>query len=222
MARKTRSDAGTVRATERDTALLKWIAEQYATRFDQLHRLVESDRGAPVTESNIKWLLGRWHKAGWIERQKLLARKPQWVWLSRYGLNDFGLEFPYLKPSVGRLAHMYQVNEVRQFIEQKRPETVWVSERQANLVRKQSDKKHRVDGEVYLEGVRIAVEVELSQKSRGRMYSIMTELKKDYDTIWYFVHPDCEKAVAEAIKRIPYHQDTFIMYRLTSFDAVTL
>lgn len=211
-----RRDHGTVRATERDLYLLRWVAEQYAVRVDLLRQLVGAYRGAPVSESAIKWLVARWERAGWVKRQKLLAGQPQWVWLSRRGVRELAVPFPYLKPGVGRLEHIHHAGRVRAFVERKRPEARWVSERHANIARRKR-RAHRVDGEVRLGDARIAIEVELSQKSRRRLRAILTELQRDYDTAWYFVSPSAEGPVRRAMGRIAGGRDSFAVYRLEDF-----
>ena len=93
-----------VRATERDVFLLTWIGEQFALPLDQLLALMnrwkqdeEPDWGpGSLSEETAKWLLKRWDRAGWVEHRKLLAGRPQWVWLSKAGLADMGLGYPCL------------------------------------------------------------------------------------------------------------------------------
>jgi hypothetical protein len=210
-----RSDYGQVRATDRDLYLLKWIGEQYAVRVDQLKELAEVYKGSGLSVPTIKWLTGRWRDAGWVEKQVLLAGQPQWVWLSREGYKDAGLEYPYARPSVSRLKHIYHTNAVRLWIEKRsRGEAEWTSDRSINPERKLEGKRHFVDGEVFYEDKRIALEVELTQKSRPRLDSILRELKKDYEAVWYFASIECYTAVKNAIESVPGHQEIFVLYHL--------
>lgn len=208
-----RSDWGQVRATERDLYILRWVGEQFAIRLDHLKSLVEWYGGEAISESNVKRLVTRWQQAGWVEKQKLLAGKPQWLWLSKAGLETFGLDLPYWTPSIARLNHLYHVNAVRLWVDARSErQAVWKSERVVNQQRKDKGKKHLVDGEVLYQGVNIAVEVELTQKSRQRLDSILQELQADYDNVWYFCTSDCYTAVEEAVGRKTHYKDVFALY----------
>ena len=210
-----RSDYGQIRATERDLYLLKWIGEQYAVRVDQLKELAEAYKGSGLSAPTIKWLVSRWKEAGWIEKQVLLAGHPQWVWLTREGYRDADLEYPYARPSVSRLRHIYHTNAVRLWIEKRSGGAAeWTSDRSINPERKLEGKRHFIDGEVFYQNRRIALEVELTQKSKVRLDSILRELKKDYEAVWYFASPECYTAVKNAIESVPAHQETFVLYRL--------
>ena len=211
-----RSDYGQVRATERDLYMLRWVGEQYAVRIDQLGQLAAMYKGEKLSSPTIKWLTSRWREAGWVEKQKLLAASPQWVWLTRDGYRDAGLDYPYAKPSVSRLNHNYHTNAVRLWIEKRsRGAAEWICDRSINPERKAEGKRHFVDGEVVFQA-KIAIEVELTQKSRPRLDSILRELKKDYEAVWYFAAPECYTAVKSAIESVPGHQETFVLYQLSS------
>ena len=208
---KRRSDYGTVRATARDLDLLRWIGDQFAVNTDQLKTLMNrwkranepNWQDASLSDETVKWLIDRWRKAGWVESRKLLAREPAWVWLSKEGLTEMGLEYPVYTPVAGRLNHIYLVNMVRLYIEKKRGDEVqWISERQINVERKKEGKRHMVDGEAVYQGTVIGVEVEQTQKSKRRLASIVRELEQDYEAVWYFVAAPAMEAVREAISRI--------------------
>lgn len=210
-----RSDYGQVRATERDLYLLEWIGEQYAVRVDQLKELAEVYKGSALSAPTIKWLTNRWREAGWVEKQVLLSGHPQWVWLTREGYKDAGLEYPYARPSVSRLRHIYHTNAVRLWIERRsQGGAEWTSDRAINPERKLEGKRHFVDGEVIYDDRRIALEVELTQKSKFRLDSILRELKTDYEAVWYFASIECYTAVKNAIENVPGHQETFVLYHL--------
>jgi hypothetical protein len=49
----------------------------------------------------------------------------------------------------------------------------------------------------------VAVEVELSLKSRARRHAIVSELSRSYDEVWYFVSAACAPAVGELAHGIP-------------------
>ena len=221
-AQKRRSDFGTFQMTARDLAILTWIGEQYAIRVDHLQvlagREADHDLKEPgiLSEPGVRRLYNRWAKAGWIEKRKLLAHDPIWVWLSKRGIAETGLDFPAHTPSVGRLAHMHAVNGVRLYVENKLgTEAKWISDRQVNIERKAEKKRHLVDGELFYEETHIALEVELTLKKRARLDSILRELKRDYAAVWYFATEECYNPLENAIQAVPGHEETFVLYRLS-------
>lgn len=227
---KRRSDYGSVRATPRDLHLLPWIGDQFAVNTDLLKILINRWKRAhepewqeeSVSDETVKWLIKRWRKAEWVESRKLLAREPAWVWLSKDGLADMGLEYPDYEPMVGRLNHIYLVSMVRLYTEKRLGDEVqWISERQINTERKEKGKRHKVDGEVVYQNTVIAVEVEQTQKSKRRLASIVRELQQDYEAVWYFVADKPMEAVREAISRVEGTDDqeawrTFVIYPLAN------
>ncbi len=121
---------------------------------------------------------------------------------------------------MGRLSHIYNVNRVRLYIEQRLTEAQWVSERQINVERKAEGKHHLVDGEILYQDTVIGVEVEQTQKSRRRLESILKELQADYEAVWYFVADTAGPAVREAIAKREGTANadawqTFVIYSLT-------
>jgi hypothetical protein len=64
---------------------------------------------------------------------------------------------------------------------------VWVCERE--LARERGVSGHLPDGVVVLDGRRVAVEVELTLKSRQRIEAILDDLAGSYNTFLYFCAP---------------------------------
>ena len=215
---KRRSDYGNIKITDRDMQMMMWIAEQYAIRQDHLQvlasRLSEyKAEGELISEAAVKQIIyTRWAKAGWIEKQKVFASKPIWLWPSRKGLADFGLEYQYNKPSAGTLKHIWYANHVRLSVEAPRekedrtkPLYVWTGERQ--IARDREREAHRVDAEFrYPSGRLDAIEVELTQKSQKKLKPIMSWLvqQKRYTKIIYFSPPEIFDAMDRAIKRMGF------------------
>ncbi|MCB8944355.1 MAG: hypothetical protein H6658_11450 [Ardenticatenaceae bacterium] len=219
---KRRSDYGSVQATERDLYVLHWIGQMYAARLDHvqvLGALKAEDKTIQLSGqlgySAMKNIYRRWLKAGWVEKQKLLVSEPQWLWLSRRGLQAVGLDYAYRSPSLARLRHIHEVNRVRLYIEGVLGDKAeWVSERDINQARKEAGKKHLVDGELLFAGKRIAIEVELNRKSQKRMASILQELRRDYEAVWYFADTACWQTVQTAMSQQSHYQETFVLYNL--------
>jgi len=223
--RKKRSDSGRVILTTRDLALLKWIGEQYAIRFDHLQVLATRYSADLPNEvlgyHGVYGLSSRWVKLGLVERKKIFVGHPMWLWLTKKGLETAGLEHPYKVPAISRFAHVHAVNGVRLHVEAKVGDSArWICEREANALRKEAGQTHLIDGLVEYpdEDEIVGVEVELTQKRQTRLNSILKELRANYKNVWYFASDESYSAVEGAIKRLPDHDEdeTFILYRLSS------
>ena len=194
-----RSDKGTVQATERDQHLIRWIVEQYAISLDQLAQSI----GA--TEHAARRLMQRWKRAGWAEARVLISREKPWIWITRRGQADMGTGYRHWEPVLAKLAHIRAVNAVRMGLEQRRPDGVWTSERallQAQASAQRSAREqgleplkthHLPDGVWQIDGnaEQTAVEVERSYKGTDRTRMIMLYLVQvqRYPKVAYFTTP---------------------------------
>jgi hypothetical protein len=182
-----------------DLALLRWTAEQYAVSLPQLARLMGR------SEHAARWLRDRWRRVGWAERRTLLVGRPVLVWVTRDGVRQAGVALKAWEPSPGALAHIEAVNDVRLLVAQRRPGAEWVSERMLSgepMQEASSVRAHRPDAVVRVDdGRRLAVEVELTLKSRARIERIVGRLLTDYDAVWYFAAPAPARALAELAER---------------------
>src|SRR5215207_4742419 len=123
-ARARRADAGTVRCSARDLALLRVVGEQYAVTLPQLARMMGCS--AHVT----RWLRSRWERAGWARGRALLVGEPVFVWLTRRGHRVAGSEYSLWRPNPGALAHIAAVSDVRLWVAERHPRAEWVCERE--------------------------------------------------------------------------------------------
>lgn len=214
--RAPRSDRGQLRLTERDVSVLLWIGEMYAVRIDQLQRLLgrlsrhETQRDALVASKTAERVVARWQKGGLVERDKFLYGEPAWVWLSRKGLQQFELDYRYRPPSVAGLQHRYWTNQVRLFVERRRPEVVWIGERRLRAQHpdygvETNQGQHCPDAEIVLEEARIALEVELTQKRASDLLDILYALGGGYGTVWYFTNAETRGPVERGIASLPPH-----------------
>ena len=203
-----RRDAGEIRLTDRDLWALRWIGEQYAVRMDQLGRLLGSKPGGAtavdgmLSERRTRRIVDRWRRAGLVETRKILYAEPGWVWLSRAGLRAVGLQVKYLAPRPMWLSHVFWCAEVRRRLEAERGDLEWRSERLLHNGGSTVDPHHLPDAEVVLDGVTVAVEVELTPKHRKRLVDIVAWHSDDYDQIRYYVAPAAERGVWRAIEKL--------------------
>ncbi len=215
--RQRRWDAGKMILTERDLAALSFIGEQYAIRIDHLQRFLGdyAEREEDLSFDATRKLVARWHRAGWVEMQRLRGADPLWIWPTRQGLRQLGRGYSYrnMENNLDDLKHLHAINAIR--LEWDEEGARWVSERdlyQEVIRTRGSELLHRPDGELwYLDGSVVAIEAELSQKKpedlaenlmelvRGERYielragygkaearEMSQGMQSTYTDIWYF------------------------------------
>ena len=180
--RRRRSDFGSVRMSERDAELLLLIGEQYAITVDQLARLIGR------TFRTARWLRDRWQKAGWVASRQLVAGGPSFVWLTRQGSRVARAPYRTWDANPGFAAHIEAVAEIRLLLERQLRLGEWQCERMlAKTYRSRSDTRvHLPDAVLVRDQARIAIEVELTLKSRARLDEIVRDMGERYQQVWYF------------------------------------
>jgi len=228
--KRQRSDQGP-RLTERDMACLKWIAQQYAIRLDQLQRLLlrytpEADRGKVrdgadrLSKERTYRTLARWEALGLIEFANILDGEPRWVWLTAKCLREIGSTLRYNRPSAVRLRHLYYTNQVRLWIESRRPTDRWQSEREIKAGHQAREagehQEHLPDAILYAANGRVsAIEVELEPKTARTLEAIVAELESQYTSILYFVSQAAQRQLVTLLATFePDRHKHFLLYTL--------
>ena len=168
--RPKRRDAGSTRFSERDRRLLGLIGEQYAISLEQLARLIDRHILTAVCLRN------RWLKAGWVEGRGLATEGPSMIWLTSEGVRAADSPYRRWRPQPALAAHIHAVTEVRLLLERQ-----LCTRRVALRARARPDAPPRVrlggrispTGVLDTGGEQIAIEVELSAKSRDRLNEIL-------------------------------------------------
>ncbi|WP_226358723.1 hypothetical protein [Pseudonocardia sp. ICBG601] len=164
--RARRRDAGSVVLTARDTGLLEIAAHQYGLPLD----LLSSVLGVSAQAAHA--VVGRWKRAGWVCTGKVDAGA-MWVWPSRTLVRELlGWDVPGWRPRQTVSGHVRAVAAVR-FHRVGLDVGRWVSERTLQHLTGWRPRgvpvPHMPDGvEVFPDGRRALVEVELSRKTRSR------------------------------------------------------
>ncbi len=165
----------------RDLDVLAWLGEQYGARTDQLELLMGC---GPRT---VQRTVARLRAAGLVRTQRMIVGEPAWATPTGAGLVVCGSTFGVWRPRIGLLAHVGAVNDVRLHVQGRAPGTVWVPERV--LAKERGAGQHLLDGVAVTAGRRVAIEVELTAKSRRRITAILDELVGRYDAVLYFCAP---------------------------------
>jgi hypothetical protein len=190
--------------TPRDLICLTWIAMQYAIRLDQLQRLLfrftpEPDRyklkpgSDRLSLDRTYEMIAKWLSWGYIEKGGILHGDKLWIWVSREGMRSCQLPFSYSgKPAPSRVPHLFYINQIRLYIEAKRPDDLWTSERQirreAGAAAKGEDLPHLPDAILTsaAKGKITALEIERSSKTEDELLDDLRELAVTYKSVWYF------------------------------------
>ncbi len=180
--RRRRCDYGSVKASERDLQLLYLVGEQYAVTVPQIARLI----GRSIHTARA--LRDRWKKAGWVGSGQLAIQAPSFVWLTVRGAAGVESPFRVWQPNHGLARHIEAVTDVRLLFEHELHLGEWECERAVGqrLAQPGGRREHLPDGVLHTSDGRIAIEVELTLKSRGRLGAIVDELSLEYDQVWYF------------------------------------
>jgi len=225
-----RKDQGP-RLTSRDLQCLRWIAQQYAIRLGQLQRLLlrytpEADRDKirqgtdRLSKERTYKTLARWDALGLIEYGNILDGEPRWIWLSPRGLRSLDLKLRYNKPSAVRIPHLYAVNQVRLWVEGRRPKDLWKSEREIKTEQRALEhgerQDHLPDAILYAANGKIsAIEVELEPKAGRVLESILAELESQYISILYFVSSATHRQLDTIFSTFePERRKHFLLYDL--------
>jgi hypothetical protein len=197
-ARRRRSDAGDLRCSGRDLALLSIVGEQYALSLPQLARLMGRSLHA------ARWLRSRWERAGWATGRAVLVGQPVFLWLTRRGQRVAGSEYSLWRPNPGALAHIAAVTDVRLWVAERHPRAGWVCERELAREAQHTGTggQHRPDGLVVLDARELPIEVELSHKRRARRERIMRELVARYGQAVYFAPDGPRQGLEETARSI--------------------
>lgn len=177
-ASRTAGRAGHETLRRRDLEVLGWLGEQYGARVDQLEVLMGC---GPRT---VQRTIARLRAAGLVQTRRLLVGEPAWVLPTAAGMAACGAGFGVWRPRIGLLAHVAAVNDVRLHIQGRAPQAEWISERV--LAKERGAGEHLPDGVAITEDRRVAIEVELTVKSRRRVTAILDELAGRFDAVLYF------------------------------------
>jgi hypothetical protein len=196
--------------TARDLAALRFVGEQYAVRLDVASVLFTRlstagpEQGSQLSRRAVREQLGRWERAGWAERRRLLGQT--WVTLTRPGLRLAGLDYEVWSPALDRLDHHHAAAVVRLHRESVPGAGGWVCER-ALWRRRGNASWHLADAALPVpvpegwvqQGISEAwelVEVELTQKARPRTVAALQTRPPHTATVTYYVPAALQAALA--------------------------
>ena len=216
--RRRRADYGSVKASERDLELLELIGEQYAVTVPQLARLIE--RKLHTARS----LRDRWKRAGWVNSGQLSTLAPSFVWLT--ARSAAGSPFRVWQPNHTLALHIEAVTEVRILLEHELHFGEWECERavaqRLAYERRSGRRGHLPDAVLHRDGERIAIEVELTLKNRGRLAEIAQETSASYDRVWYFAAPKLLPALGRIAAENPWPNIHLRPYPPTADETYSL
>jgi hypothetical protein len=228
---KRRRDAGILQVTERDLLALSFTGQQYCLTFDHLQILlahysptVDIDTLSVGATRNA---LERWLQLGYIEPpRKTLRGYPVTIWLSRKGLKDLNIPYPYYLPNPSSIPHFYAVNAVRLHLHQFDTPTQWIPQR---TLTKDTTLRPLPDAELHLPFLApialIVLECLTSSMTIPNEINTLTQLAERrtndhqpaYARFWYFVHHSVFAPFQAALNALdPQVHQRVVLYQLES------
>jgi len=179
--RARRWDAGVVRPTDRDVAVLRFAGEQYGLPLPVVVGLYGCSEA-----------VGRRH-AGRLVRAGLAVREygPRgglWLVPTRRGLRYVGLPYEAWSLSAWKAEHVAAVARLRLALQAQYSEAVWTSERQIRSRWAGSGARVRfADGQLDFPGSTcVGVELELHRKLPRDYEGIAADVDPAFDQVWWF------------------------------------
>jgi len=185
--------------SERDRELLELVEEQYAITLPQLARLIGR------THETARALRDRWKRAGWIDSGKLAVDAPPFVWLTKRA--PIEPSFRTWEPRPGLALHIAAITDVRILLERELRRGRWECERaiaQRFAYQGRRGRDHLPDALLHTRAGTVAIEVELTLKSRERVAAIILELAREYEHVWYFAPATLASKLARIAAETPW------------------
>ncbi len=186
--RATRSDAGQVVTTERDIAVVEFIADQYAVPMALFRELLGRYGNGPIGDRAAHQRAGRLVEAGLLRKHRLLGE----TWLA---CTPLGLKYAHREwydrgwqPAPIMLDHMRAVSRLRLFLLDNYEGSSWESERWIRHHWAGSGARVRIaDGALYLpDGAVVGVELELTLKHLPKYGPIVADQDPRWKRVWWF------------------------------------
>ncbi len=233
-----RRDAGSLQITDRDIAVLSWIAQQYCMSYDQLHRLLAHYGDSPrkdiekVSYSATLNAVQRWLQLGLIDTpQKILRGHTTHVWLSRRGYHQLGLPYAYYVPKPSSIPHFYAVNAVRFNLQRFNLSALWEPERTLKLQSNRhptpetAERQTLPDAELHVSKVPIIAVQVLEQQKLDSIYKLqdaihtLSVLSMSYTRLWCFVPYETITTIQQMVSSTHTHmQDRLVWFSTKGKD----
>jgi hypothetical protein len=195
--RARRSDAGQVRLTQRDAAVLRFHGEQFGCPLSVVADLYGV--GDRVARRHV----ARLERAGFASR--LTVAGQQWVVPTRPGLRFADLDSEVWQPRAWKLDHVEGVARLRLVLQARYP-GCRLDQRAADPVPvgQQRGPVRFADGQLDLaDGRCIGVELETHRKKRHEYEGIVRDVDPDFDEVWWFAPAQDVTWLADVLDEIP-------------------
>lgn len=204
-----RSDAGAIRLTSRDVAVMTWIAEQEAVCSALLPLLLGC--AAPTARH---WP-ARMRRAGFLQGAVIYGMA--WYWPTAAGMRMVGATWPARRPAATYLEHIHALGALRLWIATASPHARWIAERVLRArAATEGDSRGIPDAEVWdVEGTITAVEVELHAKPSETLAATIVDRLERYARVLYACSHGVDASVHRACVRLAGHHP-----HLTPLDRV--
>ena len=166
-------------------------------------------------------LRDRWVDAGWTRSARLAVDLPPFVWLTGRGTTIAGNRLRTWQPSHGLVHHLEAVTNVRLLLDRQLRLGRWECERSiARRLRSDSPLRAHLPDAILHAPEKVAIEVELTLKSRSRLEKIVTDLSLDNDQVWYFARGRLHRVLSELAADNPLGNITVHRYPPRAAEVV--
>lgn len=197
--------------------VLKWIAEGQIVSFSHVQRLLgrtltaNGSKEKALSKRTTNYHITRWVEMGLAERKRI--DDMTYIYLTVKGYEYVSCSLTRTFPIFKELTHQQTINEVRLYVESRRGLGIkWIPERSPDCIHGE----FRVDANVIVEGQYVAVEVELTVKSKDRLRRILQDRVDTFPTTWYFVKDSVTPIVRLIIEEMPTVQERLVIIDLSS------
>jgi hypothetical protein len=195
--RARRSDAGSVRVSERDVTVLRWLGEMFGAPLSVVGALYG------VGERDVRRHCGRLERAGFASRQAA----PSGVWLvpTRRGLRFAGLDYDTWALVAWKSQHVAAAGRLRLALAAAYPEAAWTSERAIRSRWANTGARVRfADGQLdFPGGPCVGIELELHPKQRHEYDGIVADVDPAFDAVWWLARPSNVAWLRRVLDAIP-------------------
>jgi hypothetical protein len=195
--RARRSDAGSVRVTDRDVRVLRWLGEMFGAPMPVVAELYG------VGERDARRQAARLERAGFASRQ--LAPGGAWLVPTRRGLRFADLDYERWAVSAWKGEHVAAVGRLRLTLQARYPEATWTSERAIRSRWAGSGARVRfADGQLDFPGTTcVGIELELHRKQPHTYQGITSDVDPAFDQVWWFCRTADQAWLRGVLESVP-------------------
>jgi Mn-dependent DtxR family transcriptional regulator len=191
-----------MRLTITDIKLIRWVNKMKRVNVRHVEKFLH------VSMSNVYRRLKRLVDNGYLVHEQIFHLKPGIYYPTWKGVNAAGDPLSPARVNLTEYEHDLIVTDIALYFEKKYG--YWKSEREIRsdkgITLKSQNHVHIPDGLTIIEGKKIAIEVELTQKGKERIKRIFSRhlRSNDYDEVWYLAKSNIKQNLEQHVNNVIY------------------